>query len=164
MTTALDSNILIDVLTGDARFLSSSKASLDQAAQVGALVISDPVYAEIAPQFETQEALELFLHQTAIELRPVVRTALAAGARAWTDYLRNREAALQCPSCGTRTRCPCSNCGRDLAFRQHILTDFLIGGHALANGARLLTRDTAYFRTYFPELELITPGSPPRAV
>jgi len=41
--------------------------------------------------------------------------------------------------------------------REKLLADFLIGGHALAAGATLITRDARRYRTYFPDLPLITP-------
>lgn len=38
------------------------------------------------------------------------------------------------------------------------LPDFLIGAHAQAEGLTLVTRDPARVRTYFPQVELITPS------
>lgn len=38
-----------------------------------------------------------------------------------------------------------------------ILADFLIGGHAPAAGATILTRDPRFYRAYFPSVPLITP-------
>jgi len=38
-----------------------------------------------------------------------------------------------------------------------VLADFFIGAHAEALGAKPITRDKRRFRTYFPELALITP-------
>jgi predicted nucleic acid-binding protein len=39
------------------------------------------------------------------------------------------------------------------------LPDFYIGAHPAVRGYRLLTRDAARYRTCFPTIELIAPGS-----
>lgn len=42
--------------------------------------------------------------------------------------------------------------------RRSPLPDFYIGAHAAIRGYRLLTRDAARYRTYFPTLAIIAPG------
>jgi hypothetical protein len=44
-------------------------------------------------------------------------------------------------------------------LRSSPLPDFFIGAHAAIAGYRLLTRDTARFRNYFPSLVLIAPDN-----
>ena len=41
--------------------------------------------------------------------------------------------------------------------RRSPLPDFLIGAHAAVSSDRLLTRDSARYRAYFPKLSLIAP-------
>ena len=36
--------------------------------------------------------------------------------------------------------------------------DFFIGAHAVVQGLSLLTRDARRYRSYFPDIMLITPG------
>jgi predicted nucleic acid-binding protein len=38
------------------------------------------------------------------------------------------------------------------------MPDFYIGAHAALPGYRLLTRDVARYRTYFPTVEIVGPG------
>jgi predicted nucleic acid-binding protein len=42
--------------------------------------------------------------------------------------------------------------------RTTVLADFFIGAQALVLGAPLITRDTGYYRSYFPKIELIAPA------
>jgi len=38
-----------------------------------------------------------------------------------------------------------------------VLPDFFIGAHAQADGHQLLTRDAGRYRSYFPDIDLISP-------
>jgi predicted nucleic acid-binding protein len=53
MITALDTNILLDVLIPDESHFQKSKKLLDDHFEKGQLVISEVVYAELASQFPT---------------------------------------------------------------------------------------------------------------
>jgi predicted nucleic acid-binding protein len=130
MISAVDSSVLLDVLLNDPTHGKQSADLLEEAFNTGGLIVSEIVYAEIASQFDSQQALDFALAQ--LNIRMVCsncETAFMAGQR-WWEYRR---------AGGTRTR---------------LLADFLIGAHALVNAERLLTRDRGFFRTYFPELTL----------
>ena len=49
----------------------------------------------------------------------------------------------------------CSKCSAIITPKRLILSDFLIGGHALVEGGKLLTRDRGFYRSYFRQLEVI---------
>ena len=70
MITAVDTSVLLDLLLQDASFGTKSEEALRKASREGALVICDVVYAELAGLFPSQAALEVFLRETSIQLRP----------------------------------------------------------------------------------------------
>jgi predicted nucleic acid-binding protein len=155
LITAIDSNILFDILVQDQEFAVPSEQALETALASGAVVISEPVLAELAARFPDEGALREFLTTARIRLEPSTMRSLHAAGIAWTQYSRNRPEGFICSACGTQQRPLCSVCERHLSSRQHVLSDFLIGAHAMLQAEQLLTRDRGYFRTYFPDLKLI---------
>jgi predicted nucleic acid-binding protein len=153
MITAVDTNVLLDVLIPDAPRGEESERALADAVGAGALVISEPVYAELAVHFPDRVDLDRFLADTSIRLEPSGAEALHRAGSAWREYLRRRP-AVACPQCGAVQELRCDRCGASIQPRQHVVADFVIGAHALVHADRLLTRDRGYCGTYFPELKL----------
>jgi hypothetical protein len=60
------------------------------------------------------------------------------------------EAALEAANCWAAHR-------KKSKTRDRIVTDFLIGGHALVLCDRLLTRDRGFYRGYFKSLKVESP-------
>ena len=56
--TLVDTNVPLDLLTGDAKWTDWSIEQLDTAALRGPLAINDVVYAELSVRFATIEALD----------------------------------------------------------------------------------------------------------
>jgi len=155
MITAVDTNILLDILNKDIKYYQRSKTLLDKSLQAGTLVISEVVYAELATQFKEKiETLDEFLKEAQIRLLPSTKEVLKETSRAWNEYLlKKRE--IRCPLCGYKIELSCPNCHHMVEYRQHIISDFLIGAHAKILADRLLTRDRGYYKTYFRNLRLV---------
>ena len=154
MITALDTNILLDLLSPTSEHYEDSFARHIAALQGGDCVISDPVLAEIAARFPDREHLSSFLGTVDVSFVPSDETVLWHAGRAWQRYTTRRDAKVQCVSCGRKQEIRCDGCGGLLRLRPHVLADFLIGAHAASKADRLLTRDLGYYKTYFPELTL----------
>jgi predicted nucleic acid-binding protein len=151
--TAVDTNVLLDVLVPGSSHATSSLEALD-VARVGGMVISEPVYAELAGRFPDSASLDRFLSETGLKLVPSTAHVLHTGGRAWRHYAERRPPNIECPQCGAAQSVTCTRCGRPITQRQHVVADFLIGAHALANADVLLTRDRGYYATYYPGLRL----------
>jgi len=130
--TVVDSSVLLDVFTEDARWLDWSQSQLVEAAQRGPLILNVVILAEVAPRFSRIEDLRRSLPSMArTEEIPIAAAFLAGHAHA--AYRRAGGA------------------------REAVLPDFLIGGHAAVTERPLLTRDPRRVATYIPGARLISP-------
>ena len=134
MITALDTNVLLDILLPSVEFCDISARALEDSAIGGSLVICDIVYAELCAHFQTQRQCDEFLQDSDIRAEPLGRPASFLASRIWRAY------RLQG---GKRNR---------------ILADFLIGAHAQLHASRLLSRDRGFYQQMFPSLSLLDPA------
>lgn len=152
MTVAIDTNILFDILLPDPEYKDCSLSLILDYARTDKLIISEIVYGELASQFEEIETLKSFLNDANIFLENTTSDGLWIAARAWSEYTANRSNDLQCNYCGNYQKVNCENCGKIITPRQHIISDFIIGSHALDKADKLITRDRGFYRNYFKEL------------
>lgn len=131
MVTAVDSSILLDVLTDDATHRANSLSALRDARQVGSLLICPVVWSEVRAFFSDPAAMHGALADAGLTFDAFDRDCADLAGAMWREY-RARG--------GKRTR---------------LIADFLIGAHAQVRGSRLLTRDRGFFRRYFPDLRIL---------
>lgn len=162
MKTAVDTNVLFDLLAGDKSAAASAGLALSEVVSAGQVVICPVVYAELAAGFPSQEELARFIHDLHLRVEDFSADALFQAAAAWKRYAARRGNQVQCPRCGHKVILHCPACQAPLAWRQHIIPDFMIGSHAYHQADRLLTRDIGYYRSYFPRLRLVNRESAAR--
>lgn len=133
--TLVDSNVLLDILTGDPTWSDWSTIALATAAERGPLFINPIVYSEVSIRFSTVESLEAAMPPQDYRRAPLPWAAAFLAGKVFVDYRRNG---------GTRATA---------------LPDFYIGAHAAVSGLRLLSRDTRRYRTYFPTVDLLAPDA-----
>jgi predicted nucleic acid-binding protein len=134
MITAIDTNVLLDVLLPNDDFCDTAIAAIEQSVTAGSLVICDVVYAELCVHFSAQQDCDDFLAANQIRVEALTRASQFAASRVWREYRRQG---------GRRAR---------------ILADFMVGAHAQFQATRLLSRDRGFYRKLFPSLTLIDPS------
>jgi predicted nucleic acid-binding protein len=131
LKTLVDSNVILDVITRDARWAAWSENALREAADRSTVAINAIVFAEVSVKFERIESADAALADFTREPLPYEAGYLAG--KAFLAYKRR----------GGAKRSP--------------MPDFYVGAHALIGGMQLLTRDVRRYRPYFPALKIVGP-------
>ena len=157
MITAVDTNILLDVLIPGEPFGESSKELLDRHLSRGKLILCEIVVAELAARFPSQDELASFLTETRMNLVHSNEESLYLAGSRWAYYARkNAKGRFSCGKCGHAFEPVCPECKTALTRRLHVLADFLIGAHALVQADCILSRDLGVYKTYFRDLKVVT--------
>jgi predicted nucleic acid-binding protein len=133
----VDSNIFIDMLSPNAEAHLWSRAAFESLSLNHEMLVNAPIAAEISAQFSDAEQLTRYFYMLQVDMKPI---ALGAAFAAGTAHALYRKRGGE---------------------RQSILADFLIAGHAVDLKAQILTRDAKRYRSYFPDINLITPETHP---
>ncbi|HLY54495.1 MAG TPA: type II toxin-antitoxin system VapC family toxin [Stellaceae bacterium] len=129
----VDANVLLDLMTEDEDWIGWSADALARAADRYRLVINPVIYAEVSVRCSLIEELDAAVTKTMFDREALPYEAAFLAGKSF----------LACRRRGGTKRSP--------------LPDFFIGAHAAVAGYRLMTRDAAQYRPYYPRLPLIAP-------
>lgn len=129
MITALDTNILIDIIGGDPTFGVDSRSAVEMAGRQGSLVVSPEVVAEFTTGCGSIErAID------ALDALRVMYVGISLQAAGLAGEARSRT-----------------------SVRGRITADYVIAAHAARHADRLLTRDADFASLDVPGLRTVTP-------
>lgn len=131
----VDSCVLLDLFTDDPNWADWSENILEKYSKTNTLYINSIVYTEISIGFNKIEEVEEAISELGIKVLEIPREALFLTGKVFLQYRRNK---------GTK---------------KSPLPDFFIGAHALVSQFNLITRDSAKYNIYYPQLKLIDPKS-----
>ena len=133
MEILVDSNVLLDIFTEDPVWFEWSAEALTSRESMGHFAINPVIYSEVSVGFQRMSDLEAALPLDRFRRYHIPWEAAFLAGKRFLEY-RRRGGAKRSP-----------------------LPDFFIGAHASVKNWFLMTRDSARYRTYFPELSLISP-------
>lgn len=139
MRVCVDTTILLDILKDEFRMFQDKLYTA--LARRENLVVPSVVFGELMPQFKgNTKQLGEFLEEHKIVTEALDLDFVIAASESWMKYLKRK----------TKVKCP--QCGHKLNLKEHLLSDFYIGGFASAKCSAILTRDRGIYTKYFPQL------------
>jgi len=135
MDFLVDSCVILDLITNDPIWAEKSQHLLEVCDSKGNLCINPIIYTEISVGFSDIKLVDEVVDAMKLTWLDIPKEALFLTGKVFVKYRRNQ---------GTKS---------------HPLPDFYIGAHAQAARLQLLTRDTARYKTYFPNVKLILPDN-----
>ncbi len=140
MKICVDTVVLIDVLKDEFRAYQEKLYAAIIAKE--SLIAPAVVFAELMPQFKGDtKKVRLFLKDHKISIFDLDLDSVSIAGARWMKYLK-RKSKMKCP-----------DCGHQFSKKEHFLSDFYIGGFALAKCDAILTRDRGIYKKYFPDLQ-----------
>ncbi|MHB8587529.1 MAG: type II toxin-antitoxin system VapC family toxin [Candidatus Dormibacteraceae bacterium] len=135
MITAIDTNVVLDVVTADAKHGLASADAMRRVVSEGSLIACEIVWAELAAAFGSGRQAEVTLGRLGVVFSSVEPPQAVVAGTAWRHYRRRG------------------------GPRERLIGDFLVGAHALGKADRLLTRDRGFYRRCFSGLTVIDPST-----
>jgi predicted nucleic acid-binding protein len=136
-STLINTNVLLDVLEDREQWMGWVLRQFRRLAEDGDLIINQIIYGEASVPYAPLALFDGLLPVGLVKREDVPWEAAFMAGKVHKHYR--------------------SKGGQ----KSTTLSDFLIGAHAAVREYRLLTRDAASFRTYFPAVEIIAPDTHP---
>ena len=141
MTTLFDTSAVIAATKEGHRLRGWSRTQLVACKLKGPVIIPDMVYCELSVGMADMAEVDLAVRELALERLPTTNEALFRAGRAFKKYKEE-------------------NAGPKLG----VMPDFLIGAIAEVAGIPLVTANSGDFSSYFPNVQLIEPPKPAKAL
>lgn len=132
MITAVDANIILDILVGTPLDAEISSEALRRAKLSGQLITSAICYAEVSGNFSAQKHADDFFQMIGCEIEAIDKEIAFLASVFYRSYRKR---------------------GGD---RSRILPDFMVAAHAQLRADRLLTRDKRFYGPTFPKLKTVS--------
>jgi len=136
-STLIDTNVLVDLIEMRPRWSDWATRQLEFLSAGGSLIINQITYAEASVPYADIAGFDRIVNSVWLKREDLPWDAAFRAGKAFHDYRRRG------------------------GVRNQSLPDFFIGAHAAVKAYRLLTRDAARFRTYFPDLDIVAPDTHP---
>lgn len=131
----VDSNIILDIFLNDPNWADWSETTLEKYSQQAVLCINSIIYSEVSIGFVQIEDLEAAMAKAGFQMLEIPKEALFLAGKVYLKYKKRK------------------------GIKRTPLPDFYIGAQAAVLHLDLMTRDISRYRTYFPNVTLISPHS-----